>query len=441
MSKSKTRFICSSCGSDFFKWHGRCPDCGEWNTIAQAEFSRKQSVRAESIPLSSVDAAAVPMYSSGIGEFDLVCGGGITPGSVIIVGGEPGIGKSTLALQVAGSTGALYVCGEESPRQIKGRADRLGIDASKVSISRSTTVEEIVGLADSNPPPCLIIDSIQTLQSSEIPGVPGSVSQIRETAAKLVDFAKTKNVPVILIGHITKEGSIAGPKLLEHMVDTVLYFEGDYTKEFRVLRSFKNRYGSVNEIGLFRMTRSGLEEVKDKNRVFLNPFLSDAAGNAVSASIEGSRPILFEVQSLASFTSFSNPRRMADGFDLNRMILLCAVLEKHAGLKLNTFDVFINVSGGFRINDTGADLAVAMSIASSVKNVPIPEGTGFIAEISLSGEARPVSQCGRRLGEFRLSGFKRAVISNADLAEAKKSGYDGEIIAVSSIQQAMAAIF
>ena len=267
------------------------------------------------------------------------------------------------------------------------------------------------------------------------------MSQVRDSSAKLVSMAKSTGIPVILIGHITKEGGIAGPKLLEHLVDTVLYFEGDFSREFRMLRAFKNRFGSVNEIGLFRMGEKGLEEVRDKNRIFLNPFGQDSPGNAVSAAVEGSRTVLFEVQSLVSFTSFSNPRRMADGFDQNRLVLIAAVLERHAGLKLSSFDVFINIAGGFRITETAADLAVAMAIASSMKDKTIPEGFGFLGEISLSGSLRPVPQCARRVKEFMHSGFKTLVLSEQDTAEARAAGFTGLIKGVQNIQQAVEIIF
>jgi DNA repair protein RadA/Sms len=368
----------------------------------------------------------------------------MVPGSIVLVGGEPGIGKSTLALQVAGYVDTLYISGEESPAQIKQRAKRLGVDPGRVLISTSTDIDIIVDALTSgnkNSFQCIVVDSIQTIQSTEVPGIAGSVSQIRDSAAKLASLAKKLSVPVILIGHITKEGNIAGPKLLEHIVDTVIYFEGDYTKDFRILRAFKNRFGSVNEIGLFRMTPKGLEEVKEKNRVFLNPFISSSPGNAVSAAIEGSRTILFEVQSLVTFTGFPNPRRMADGLDLNRLVLITAVLEKHAGQKLNSFDVFLNVSGGFRINDTAADLAVAMSVTSSLREQPVPDGTGLLGEISLSGEIRPVSQCSRRLMEFKHSGFNTVLISHSDMKDAEKSGFEGNLIGVKDIGEVIDRLF
>jgi DNA repair protein RadA/Sms len=445
MAKRTDYYFCTACGADYSKWNGRCSSCGEWNTIAEKTESSTGGRRHRDAPaavlLSSVDKEKTVRGKSGITEFDLVCGGGIVPGSVILLGGEPGIGKSTLALQISEKLNALYISGEESPVQIRQRGERLSIDMGRIHISVNNEVDDIIELAGSIKPGCLIIDSIQTIYSAEIPGIIGSVSQVRESASRLVDFAKKQGVPVILIGHITKDGNIAGPKLLEHIVDTVLYFEGDFSKDYRVLRAFKNRYGSVNELGLFRMTESGLEEVKDKNKIFLNPFLSAAPGNAVSAAVEGSRTILFEVQALVTFSSFSNPRRLSDGFDLNRLIIICAVLEKHAGLKLSNFDVFINVSGGFNINETAGDLAVAAAIASSLKEKRVEDGAGFIGEVSLSGDIRPVSGIDKRVQEFRYSGFKKLYVSPADLGKSKKAGFEGEIIAAASISELMNSLF
>ncbi len=442
MARKASPFVCSSCGAQTPKWAGRCTACGEWNTIVTARPAAGEKREAARVmALSDVGEDGFVRIATGITEFDMVTGGGIVPGSVILVGGDPGIGKSTLALQVANSFRTFYFSGEESPAQIRHRAERLGVDVGRISVSTVTSVEEIISAAEAARPDCVVVDSVQTLYFSEVPGYAGSVSQIREATSRLVDMAKRTGIPVILIGHITKDGAIAGPKLLEHLVDTVLYFEGDFSKDYRVLRAFKNRYGSVNEIGLFRMEEKGLVEVKDKNSLFLNPYLSSSPGNAVSASLEGSRIILFEVQSLVSFTSFSNPRRMADGFDLNRLILLVAVLEKHGLLKLGTFDVFINVAGGFHITETASDLAVAMSIASSLKSMEIPPSTGFIGEIALSGEVRHVAQCHRRIQEFARSGFARIVLPKGGLDEARRAGFAGEVVEVGTIAQAMDRLF
>lgn len=438
MARPKKFFVCTACGADYPKWQGKCPLCGEWNAIVEADAPAPANAvpAADLIPLSDVGFGDVERIRTGIAEFNLVCGGGVVPGSVLLIGGEPGIGKSTLALQIASFFTTLYISGEESPGQIRLRAGRLGCPLDGISLSTATGVEQIIGLAESSKPQCIIIDSIQTLYSPDIPGLRGSVSQIRESASRLAAAAKRLNAVLLLIGHITKEGAIAGPKLLEHLVDTVLYFEGNFSRDYRVLRAFKNRFGSVNEIGLFRMEEKGLVEVTDKNRIFLNPYLSAAPGNAVSAAVEGSRIILFEVQSLVTASAFPNPRRMADGFDLNRLILIAAVLDRHAGLNLNSHDVFINVSGGFQIGDTAADLAVAMSIASSFTNRAIPQGFGFLGEISLSGEIRPVSMCGRRIQEFRHSGFTTLVLPEAETDEAKAAGFTGEVIGIQHIRDA-----
>jgi DNA repair protein RadA/Sms len=443
--KDKTLFVCASCAAEYAKWMGRCEQCGSWNTITEgtvkteAPVRRERSGRIEALRLSEVQQSGCERIMTPSREFNLVCGGGIVPGSIVLIGGEPGIGKSTLALQTAGAFKTLYVSGEESPVQIRQRGDRLGIDLSNVHVSTNTSVGEIRTLVKEVRPVCIFIDSIQTISTPEIAASAGSVSQIRESTVQLTDIAKSTNIPVFLIGHITKEGSIAGPKILEHIVDTVLYFEGDFTREYRILRAFKNRYGSVNEIGLFRMTPKGLEEIKDKNSVFIHPDASNAPGSAVSTAIEGSRTILFEVQSLATFSSFANPRRMSDGFDLNRLILLAAVIEKHAGLKLSNFDLFLNVAGGFSINETAADLPVALSVASSVKEKPLPRGTASLGEISLSGEIRPVSQPERRVTELARSGFTRIILSNKDAEELKGHTLPCELVPVKTLAAAVAA--
>ncbi len=440
--KKRPRFVCASCGAEHPKWAGCCDACGEWNAITAAESApARLSSRAELHSLAGAGGEPPLRTTSGIAEFDLVTGGGIVPGSVILVGGDPGIGKSTLALQIACSMKSIYFSGEESPLQIRQRAQRLAVPADGVQVSSSTIVEEIQEIVQDRKPECVVIDSVQTLSLRELPGFRGSIGQIRESTARLVELAKRTGVPVMLIGHITKDGAIAGPKMLEHLVDTVLYFEGDFSRDYRILRAFKNRFGSVNEIGLFRMTGKGLEEVRDKNSLFLSPFSSHSAGSAVSASLEGSRIILFEVQALVTFTSFSNPRRMADGFDLNRLILIAAVLEKHGMLKLGTCDVFVNVAGGFSITETASDLAVAMAIVSSLRERPIPAHTGMAGEIALSGEVRPVAQVHRRIQEFARSGFKTLVLSKKDSLEARDAGFTGEVVGVATIAEAMDFLF
>ncbi len=441
MAKEKIRFVCTSCGAGFSKWLGRCAQCDEWNTVVEAETEKPRKKSGDLLNLSSVKYDEIDRIKTGIGEFNQVCGGGLVPGSAILIGGEPGIGKSTLAMQIAGGFRAMYISGEESPAQLRHRAERIGVDVASMQVFTGTDVEEIIPAARKEKPQCLFVDSIQTLHSSEIPGVSGTVAQIRHTAAKMIDFAKETGIPVILIGHITKDGAIAGPKLLEHLVDTVLYFEGDFSLEYRILRAFKNRFGSVNEIGLFQMSGSGLAEVKDKNSVFLNPSITGAPGSSVSAAMEGSRTILFEVQSLVTYSSYPNPRRMSDGFDVNRLILITAVLEKFSDITLNAFDVFINVSGGYQIRETASDLAVAAAIVSSLKNRPVDRGIGVLGEISLSGEVRPVSQCERRIAEFRYSGFHTLVLPEKNIPDAKSAGFTENLAVVQTVNDAIEHLF
>ncbi len=436
MAKKSSVYVCTSCGVETLRWQGKCSECGEWNTLALKEYPKIHS-HVSAICLAEIAPSGSSRILTGISEFDLVCGGGLVQGSVVLLGGEPGIGKSTLALQIAGTMPTLYISGEESPSQIRIRADRIGVQAGKVHVSTCTGPQEIIELVKKEKPACLIIDSVQTLCDPAIPTSAGSPTQIRESTAKLIAAAKNNSVIIILIGHITKDGIIAGPKILEHIVDTVLYFEGDFTRDFRILRSFKNRFGSINEIGLFRMGARGLEEVRDKNELFLNPSSTPSPGSAISTAIEGSRVIVFEVQSLVTQTDYANPRRMTDGFDYNRLMLIAAVLEKHASFALGNFDIFLNVGGGFSVHDTSADLAVALAIASSLKNSPLPHDAAFLGEISLSGEIRPVAQCGRRVMELDRSGFKTVCVAARDYEEAKRSAFSGEIVPFERIEKAM----
>ena len=447
MAKIKNVYVCSACGAEYSKWSGKCEQCGTWNTISETAepqkvkgSSRKPSQSASVTMLSHIKESETRRITTPISEFNLVCGGGIVPGSVVLIGGEPGIGKSTLSLMIAGSLKTLYVSGEESGSQIKQRADRIGINTSNVLVSSDTDVELIISSILEHRPEAVFIDSIQTVTVPEVPSSAGTVSQIRESAMRLSDVAKKNDIPLFLVGHITKEGSIAGPKILEHLVDTVLYFEGDFTREYRILRAFKNRFGSVNEIGLFRMTAEGLKEVADRNSLFLNPSDESTIGSAISAAIEGSRTILFEIQSLATYSTFANPRRMSDGIDINRLILIAAVLEKHAGVKCSTYDLFLNVAGGFSINETSADLGVAVSIYSSIKEIPLPAKTAFIGEISLSGEIRPVSQPDRRVQELTRSGFSTVIMSKKDAEECRSHGLKGNFKGVSRLIDAISFI-
>jgi DNA repair protein RadA/Sms len=442
LAKKKNIYVCVSCGAESGAWSGKCLQCGEWNSIVEAEkhAPKKESV-VRAVSLSDVSCDDIVRLQSGYSEFDLACGGGIVKGAVTLIGGEPGIGKSTLSLQIADSFKTLYVSGEESPVQIRQRAERLNIKKDNILITTTTCVENIEELVEKHNPECVFVDSIQTVNSSMIAGPAGSIAQLRESALKLTAVAKNRNIPLFLIGHITKEGSIAGPKVLEHVVDTVLYFEGDFNKEYRILRSFKNRFGSVNEIGLFTMTDKGLEEVKDKNSVFFNSDCFGAPGIAVGSAIEGSRSILFEVQSLVSYSSFSNPRRTADGLDFNRLVIIAAALERYADLKLSNFDVFINLAGGFSINETASDLAVALSIASGYKNTALPDKTGYLGEISLAGEIRPVSQFERRLTEFERNNFTAVFVPLKNVKDKGSLKTSIKLIPVKSIQEALAKAF
>ncbi len=442
MAKEKL-FVCSNCGTEFSKWEGKCKSCGEWNTIADKPKSLqktfvKPAVKAQKLNLLPTENLS--RINTGSKEFDITTGGGLVHGSTVLIGGEPGIGKSTLALQIINKCLSLYVSGEESPSQIRQRADRLKVATDNIYITTNTIVEEIEQLIDDVNPLIVLVDSVQTISTSQVSSQSGSVAQIRESASRLSDFCRSRNITLLLIGHITKEGNIAGPKILEHIVDTVLYFEGDFTREYRILRAFKNRYGSVNEIGLFQMTSEGLSEVADKNSIFLSPYLKQSPGNAICAAIEGSRTILFEIQSLVVTSAFANPRRMADGFDLNRFILLVAVIEKHLGLKLSATDVYLNVAGGFQINETASDLAVAVSIISSYLGKAVSSHTGFLGEISLSGDIRPVSQSERRVTEFEKNGFKRVFLSAKDASISEKV-FSGKIFSVGNISEIVKNLF
>ncbi|HOU83929.1 MAG TPA: DNA repair protein RadA [Spirochaetota bacterium] len=413
MAKKDHFFLCSNCGEKSPKWLGKCPSCGDWNSfVEENESTKEKKIRQHThlLSLSEIGLKDSPRFATGISEFDAVCGGGIVKGSVILIGGEPGIGKSTLSLQIASSLKTLYISGEESPEQIKQRADRLKLNTSKIFISTERSVEAIEHILTSQKFETVIIDSIQTVFTENNPSAPGSVSQIRESAASLTESAKKTNIPFIIVGHITKEGTIAGPKILEHIVDTVLYFEGDFTKEYRLLKSFKNRFGSVNEIGIFKMTPGGLFPVEDRNSIFLNPNHLSSPGSSVSAALEGSRIILFEVQSLVTPTNFSNPKRMADGFDQNRLSIISAVLEKYLKIPMSSSDIFINLAGGFSVGETASDTAIAVSIISSYLNKSVDKKTGFVGEISLSGEIRPVSHIERRISELYKNGFSRVSV-------------------------------
>jgi DNA repair protein RadA/Sms len=425
MSKIRTVFQCQACGFESSKWLGRCPDCGEWNSFVEERQEVTTAARGRQATLALelskpkrydlVDGAEAARLSSGIGEFDRVLGGGIVPGSMVLIGGEPGIGKSTLLLQVAhllGRTGGLvlYVSGEESERQIKLRGERLGISGGGLFLMGETSLERILEEVEALKPAALVIDSVQTVYSSRFPSAPGSISQVREVATQLLFLAKGKGITTFLIGHVTKDGALAGPKSLEHIVDTVLYFEGERHHHHRIVRAVKNRFGAVSEISVFEMTGAGLTPVANPSALFLAERLAGSPGSAVVATIEGTRPMLVEVQALVSPTSFGTPRRMALGIDANRMSLLLAVLEKRVGLDLLGDDVFVSVAGGLDVTEPAADLGIAAAVASSFRNRPLPAGTVVFGEVGLGGEVRAAGQAPLRIREAAQMGFTRCIL-------------------------------
>jgi len=452
MQKTKTFFQCQACGSMSPKWLGKCPDCGAWNSFTE---EKKESVRHSSIathfkksepqPLSSVTGGTGQRTSTGIGELDRVLGGGVVPGSVVLVGGDPGIGKSTLLLQalsgISGKGGkVLYVSGEESPEQVKIRAERLAINSEDIILLPETSLESIVHTATKLVPKVLVVDSIQTVYTEEILSAPGSVSQVRDCAAKLMLFAKKSDIPVFLIGHVTKEGAIAGPRVLEHIVDTVLYFEGDRGHSYRILRTVKNRFGSTNEIGIFEMSDSGLLEVENPSELFLLERPLNVSGSTVVASMEGTRPLMVEIQSLVSQTNFGMPRRTTIGVDFNRVNLLVAVLEKKAGLHLGGMDIFVNVVGGLKLIEPAVDLGIIATITSSLRDIPVDPRLFVFGEVGLSGEIRAVAQAEIRLKEAAKIGFKHAVIpfGNSDKI---KNNFGLEITGARNVEDCLKAVF
>ncbi len=432
MPRRQTVFTCGQCGRREAKWLGHCPDCGAWDSFVEEQVvvsggpsrARRKgddgggAAGAAPVRLSDVVSSATARFSSGIAELDLVLGGGIVPGSLVLVGGEPGIGKSTLLLQVLDHVAAagrpvLLVCGEESAAQVKMRAERICRDPGGISVLAETELERVLESVGAAGPAFVVVDSVQTLYSDAFTSAPGSVSQVREAAGRFLRLAKDSGAAVFLVGHVTKEGAIAGPRVLEHMVDTVLQFEGDRTRFYRTLRAAKNRFGSTNELGIFEMTEAGLEAVADPSHLFLSGA-GPAPGAAVHVAVEGSRCFPVEVQALVSKTELAMPRRVAVGFDRNRMAMLVAVLGRHARLPLSGADIFVTIAGGIRIDEPAADLAVALAIASAERNVPLPPRVAAIGEISLTGELRSCSQSERRVAEAGRTGFERIVVPSAD---------------------------
>jgi DNA repair protein RadA/Sms len=436
--KAKTVYRCTDCGAEHAKWAGKCDVCGEWNTLVEeiaASTSRRRAAdggrrAAPVIPtqkLRDVVGSESPRWKTGLAEFDFALGGGIVPGSMILIGGEPGIGKSTLLLQVAArlqanGRRALYASGEESPLQVRLRANRLDETAGDVELLSETNLETVIATAAAMRPDVLVVDSIQTLYTAELEGAPGNVGQVRECAARLMRFAKESGTTVFVVGHVTKGGGIAGPKTLEHIVDTVLYFEGESSLDHRVLRATKNRFGSVDEIGVFRMTERGLEAVANPSELFLGDRQSGTSGSAITALLEGTRPVLIEVQALAAKAGFGTPQRVSTGFDSRRLALLLAVLEKRAGLSFGALDVFLNVVGGVRMQEPAGDLAVAAALASSVYDKATPSDAVFIGELGLGGEIRPVSQVERRIAEAKNMGMHRVFVSERSVPRGSSNG-------------------
>lgn len=446
MSKIHSKYVCQKCAYESPRWVGKCSNCGEWNSfveeLAQKVVARKtmKNSSVKGTPLDEVDSVEDERMTTSISEFDRVLGGGIVRGSVILLGGDPGVGKSTLMMQLAArmrESVVLYVSGEESARQIKLRAERL-----KVSMERSflvlaeTNVDVISEVIERSPPDLIILDSIQTMYRPQFESSPGSVAQVRESTALFTRIAKDKSIPIFLIGHVTKEGVIAGPKVIEHMVDTVLQFEGERHYAYRILRAIKNRFGSTNEIGVFEMRDSGLEEVKNPSEVFLSERSFGASGSTVVASIEGTRPILIEVQALVTSTSYGMPQRNTTGFDYRRLGLLVAVLEKRLGMALGQHDVFVNIAGGVRVDEPAVDLGIASSIISSLRDVPIDSQTVAVGEIGLGGEVRTVSQIEKRVSEAAKLGFERIIVPKNNLKGLVRSN-GVEVIGVERIEDAV----
>ena len=449
-TKSKTVWFCSNCGNEYSKWMGKCPACGEWNTMVEKEVVTGKRPLAVSVPgagrkpmsLKDVSTTAEDRVSLGSAEVDRLLGGGIVKGSLVLMGGEPGIGKSTLSLQIplsCPSLKVLYVTGEESVKQVKMRADRLGGDASNCLIYSETLMDNIIAEAEETAPDLVIVDSVQTMYCQNVESTAGSVTQVKEVAAALLRFAKGSGIPVILIGHITKEGAIAGPKVLEHIVDVVLQFEGENRGPYRVLRSIKNRFGSTAELAVFEMTGAGLRQVANPSELLIPQHEDGLSGTAVSAMLDGNRPFMFEVQALVSSAVYGTAQRSATGFDVRRLNMLLAVLERRAGFKLSQKDVFLNMAGGLRITDPACDLAVVVAVLSSNFDYAIPNDVCFAGEVGLSGEIRPVSQAERRAVEAARLGFRRIFVSSYTRFDRKPEGI--EVVKVADIPALVKSLF
>ncbi|BFM17670.1 DNA repair protein RadA [Maricurvus nonylphenolicus] len=456
MAKQKTAYVCNECGADSAKWQGQCSECGAWNSLSEVRLGPTPSNRTERFQgyagdakgaaklqsLSEIDLQALPRFSSGAKEFDRVLGGGLVPGSVVLIGGHPGAGKSTLLLQtmcfLARDMNALYVTGEESLQQVAMRGQRLGLPNDQLKMLSETSVENIVTAAQQFQPKVMVVDSIQVMHMADISSAPGSVSQVRESAAYLTRFAKQTGTVLILVGHVTKDGSLAGPKVLEHMIDCSILLEGSHDSRFRTLRGSKNRFGAVNELGVFAMTEQGLKEVSNPSAIFLQRADEVSSGSVVMVVWEGTRPLLVEIQALVDDSHLGNPRRVAVGLDQNRLNMLLAVLHRHGGLMVGDQDVFVNVVGGVKVVETSADLALLLAIVSSLRDQPLPRELMVFGEVGLSGEIRPVPSGQERLREAAKHGFKKAIVPVANAPTETIPGL--ELVKVKSLSEALAAL-
>lgn len=454
-TKTKSAFVCNECGADYKKWQGQCTECGAWNSLSEVRLGPTPSNRAAKFEgyaggasgnkiqtLAEIALNEVPRFSSGTGEFDRVLGGGFVPGSVVLIGGNPGAGKSTLLLQtlcnLARTMPALYITGEESLQQVAMRAQRLGLPTDQLQMLSETSVEAICAIAQKVTPKVMVIDSIQVMHMEDISSAPGSVSQVRESAAYLTRFAKQTGTVLILVGHVTKDGSLAGPKVLEHMIDCSILLEGDNDSRFRTLRGNKNRFGAVNELGVFAMTEQGMREVSNPSAIFLQRAEDAASGSVVMVMWEGTRPLLIEIQALVDDSHLGNPRRVAVGMDQNRLAMLLAVLHRHGGIMVGDQDVFVNVVGGVKVMETSADLALLLAVVSSFRDRVLPQDLIVFGEVGLSGEIRPVPSGHERLREAAKHGFKRAIVPFANAPRDKQLGI--EVVAVKNLQEALAAL-
>ncbi len=458
MAKAKTAFVCIDCGADYKKWQGQCSHCGAWNTVQEVRLGSASSRNSSSSSagragyagaadgqiqdLSEINLQELPRFTSTISEFDRVLGGGMVPGSAILIGGHPGAGKSTLLLQVlcqlAQQMTALYITGEESLQQVAMRAQRLGLPSQGLKMLPETNVESIIATAEQMKPKVMVVDSIQVMQLDDIQSAPGSVSQVRECAAALTRFAKQTGTVLLLVGHVTKDGSLAGPKVLEHMIDASLLLEGSEDSRFRTLRGQKNRFGAVNELGVFAMLETGLREVKNPSSIFLSREEEEAPGSVVMVVWEGTRPLLVEIQALVDESHLANPRRISVGLDNNRLAMLLAVLNKHGGLFTGDQDVFVNVVGGVKVLETSADLALLLAVVSSLRNQPLPHNLVIFGEVGLSGEIRPVPSGQERIREAAKHGFQRAIVPKANMPKTQIPGM--EVVGVTKLSEALDAL-